>query len=65
MASPTSVLFAATVSRSGFAFRLQRLGVPPEVRAVFVRAALAGFAGFDHQTALRARAFADQVMVHG
>ena len=31
-----------TVSRGAFDFRLQRLGVPPEVQAVFVRAALAG-----------------------
>jgi MFS family permease len=40
------LLAPETVSRSGFDFRLQRLGVPPEVRAVFIRAALAGFSGF-------------------
>jgi MFS family permease len=40
------LLAPETVSRGGFDFRPQRLGVPPEVRAVFVRAALAGFAGF-------------------
>jgi MFS family permease len=40
------LLAPETVSRGSFDFRLQRLGVPPEVQAVFVRAALAGFAGF-------------------
>jgi MFS family permease len=41
------LLFAReTVERSEFSFRPQRLGVPPEVTAVFVRAALAGFSGF-------------------
>jgi MFS family permease len=40
------LLAPETVSRGAFDFRLQRLGVPHEVQAVFVRAALAGFAGF-------------------
>lgn len=40
------LLAPETVSRTGFDFRPQRLGVPPEVVPVFVRAALAGFAGF-------------------
>jgi MFS family permease len=35
-----------TVPRQAFSFRLQRLGLPPEVVSVFVRAALAGFAAF-------------------
>ena len=43
----TGLLLAPeTVSRGKFDFRPQRLGVPPEVQSVFVRAALAGFAGF-------------------
>jgi MFS family permease len=41
------LLAPETVARRGsFALRLQRLGVPEEVRDVFVRAALAGFAAF-------------------
>jgi len=40
------LLAPETVARTGFSFRLQRLGVPAEVVAVFVRAALAGFAAF-------------------
>jgi MFS family permease len=35
-----------TVSRRAWAMRIQRLGVPPEVRGVFARAATAGFASF-------------------
>ena len=35
-----------TVERQAFRFRLQRLRVPSEVRAVFVRGAAAGFGGF-------------------
>src|SRR5581483_807335 len=35
-----------TVERTGFELRLQRLGVPREVRDVFVRASVAGFASF-------------------
>jgi MFS family permease len=43
----TGLLLAPeTVARSGFTLRPQRLGVPPEVMGVFVRAALAGFSGF-------------------
>ncbi len=40
------LLAPETVQRGPLRFQLQRLGVPPEVRSVFVRAALAGFAGF-------------------
>jgi MFS family permease len=40
------LLAPETVARTAFSFRLQRLGVPAEVRAVFVRAALAGIAAF-------------------
>jgi MFS family permease len=40
------LLAPETVAPATFRFELQRLGVPPETRAVFVRAALAGFAGF-------------------
>jgi MFS family permease len=40
------LLTPETVTRGGFSFRLQRLGVPAEVMSVFVRAAVAGFAGF-------------------
>ena len=40
------LLAPETVARSDHGFRLQRLGVPAEVVAVFVRAALAGFAAF-------------------
>jgi MFS family permease len=40
------LLAPETVSRSGFSFRLQRLGVPAEVMTVFLRAALAGVAAF-------------------
>jgi len=40
------LLASETVARSDHGFRLQRLGVPAEVVAVFVRAALAGFAAF-------------------
>ena len=41
------LLAPETVERRGaFRFELQRLGVPSEVRAVFVRAAVAGFVGF-------------------
>jgi MFS family permease len=41
------LLAPETVTRKGsFAFRPQRLGVPEQVRAVFVRAALAGVAAF-------------------
>jgi MFS family permease len=41
------LLFAPeTVTRSDHDLRPQRLGVPPEVMAVFVRASLAGFSGF-------------------
>jgi MFS family permease len=40
------LLAPETVERAGFSFRPQRLGVPAEVVAVFVRAALAGFAAF-------------------
>jgi MFS family permease len=40
------LLAPETVERGAFDFRLQRLGVPSEVVAVFVRAALAGFVGF-------------------
>ncbi|HEX5172795.1 MAG TPA: MFS transporter [Gaiellaceae bacterium] len=40
------LLAPETVERSGLSLRPQRLGVPPEVMAVFVRAALAGFSGF-------------------
>lgn len=39
-------LVPETVTRGAFDFRPQRLGVPPEVRGVFVRAALAGLAAF-------------------
>jgi MFS family permease len=35
-----------TVTRSELDLRPQRVGVPPEVMAVFVRASLAGFSGF-------------------
>jgi MFS family permease len=40
------LLAPETVGRAGFAFRLQRLDVPEEVLAVFVRASLAGIAAF-------------------
>jgi MFS family permease len=41
------LLFAPeTVTRSDLDLRPQRLGVPPDVMAVFVRASLAGFSGF-------------------
>src|SRR5881398_2553187 len=40
------LLAPETVARSDHGFRLQRLDVPAEVVAVFVRAALAGFAAF-------------------
>lgn len=40
------LLAPETVRRGAFRLRLQRLGVPPEVAAVFVRAAVAGFAAF-------------------
>jgi MFS family permease len=40
------VVAPETVERAGLRFRLQRLGVPAEVVAVFVRAALAGVAAF-------------------
>jgi MFS family permease len=40
------LLAPETVGRAGFAFRLQRLDVPEEVLAVFVRASLAGVAAF-------------------
>jgi MFS family permease len=40
------LLAPETVERKEVGFRLQRLGVPPEVMAVFARASLAGFAGF-------------------
>lgn len=40
------LLVPETVSRQSSGFRLQRLGVPPEVRSVFVRAALAGATAF-------------------
>jgi MFS family permease len=40
------LLAPETVDRAELGFRLQRLGVPPEVVAVFVRAALAGVAAF-------------------
>ena len=45
-ASVGLLLAPETVERGALRFQLQRLGVPPEVRSVFVRAALAGFAGF-------------------
>ena len=42
-----AVLFPPeTVTRGAFSLRLQRLGVPEEVRGVFVRASLAGVASF-------------------
>ena len=40
------LLAPETVERGAFRLRLQRLGVPAEVAAVFVRAALAGVAAF-------------------
>jgi MFS family permease len=40
------LLAPETVGGAGFAFRLQRLDVPEEVLAVFVRASLAGVAAF-------------------
>jgi MFS family permease len=40
------LLAPETVTRGGFSFRLQRLGVPAEVAGVFVRASLAGVAAF-------------------
>jgi MFS family permease len=40
------LLAPETVRRGALRLRLQRLGVPPEVASVFVRAALAGFAAF-------------------
>jgi MFS family permease len=40
------LLTPETVERRGFAFRLQRLGVPSEVRGIFARAATAGFGSF-------------------
>jgi MFS family permease len=40
------LLAPETVTRGTFSFRLQRLGVPAEVMAVFVPASLAGFAAF-------------------
>ena len=40
------LLTPETVERRRFRIRFQRLSVPPEVRAVFVRGAAAGFAGF-------------------
>ncbi|MFL5960080.1 MAG: MFS transporter [Gaiellaceae bacterium] len=40
------LLAPETVAREAFRFRLQRLGVPAEVVAVFVRATLAGIAAF-------------------
>jgi MFS family permease len=40
------LLAPETVARGELSFRLQRLGVPAEVVSVFVRAALAGVAGF-------------------
>jgi MFS family permease len=40
------LLAPETVQRGTFSLRIQRLGVPPEAAAVFVRAALAGFAAF-------------------
>jgi MFS family permease len=40
------LLAPETVARGPFRLRLQRLGVPPEVAAVFVRASLAGVAAF-------------------
>jgi MFS family permease len=46
MATAGLLLTPETVARSAFRFRPQRLGVPHEVMAVFVRAALAGFAAF-------------------
>jgi hypothetical protein len=41
---------------------IDRAGAVADQQAEMMR--LAGFAGFDHQAALRARAFADQVMMH-
>jgi MFS family permease len=46
LATTGLLLVPETVPRQAFSFRLQRLGVPPEVVSVFVRAALAGFAAF-------------------
>lgn len=46
IATVALLLTPETVSRTEFSFRLQRLGVPPEVMGVFVRAALAGVAAF-------------------
>ena len=46
IATVALLLTPETVSRTEFRFRLQRLGVPPEVMGVFVRAALAGVAAF-------------------
>jgi MFS family permease len=40
------LLTPETVERRGVRIRLQRLGVPPEVRAVFVRGSAAAFAAF-------------------
>ena len=40
------LLAPETVTRGAFSLRIQRLGVPAEAAAVFVRAALAGFAAF-------------------
>jgi MFS family permease len=40
------LLAPETVQRGAFRLTLQRLGVPPEVAAVFVRAGVAGFAAF-------------------
>ena len=40
------LLAPETVPRSEFSLRMQRLGVPAEVRGVFVRASLAGVAAF-------------------
>lgn len=46
LATAGLLLAPETVERSELSLRPQRLGVPPEVIAVFIRAALAGFSGF-------------------
>ena len=46
LATAGLLLVPETISRQSSGFRLQRLGVPPEVRSVFVRAALAGATAF-------------------
>ena len=46
LAAAGLLLVPETISRQSSGFRLQRLGVPPEVRSVFVRAALAGATAF-------------------